>query len=85
MLKIPCPELCQIRANTLPYMQENELSINEWKRESSNMRLPLYRAKSIDSGEWGNGALDLLQSNLDPGSWFLVHRYDRERSRIHVD
>ena len=35
-----------------------------------------------------NGAMGrriLLQSNMDPGSWFLVYRYDRERSLIYVD
>lgn len=35
-----------------------------------------------------NGAMGrriLLQSNMDPGSWFLVYRYDKERRRIHVD
>jgi len=33
----------------------NGNDINDWKGDDSQMRLPLYRAKNIHSGEWGIG------------------------------
>ena len=41
------------------------------------------RVLIVENGTMGRRIL--LQSNMDPGSWFLVYRYDKERSRIHVD
>ena len=41
------------------------------------MRLPLYRAKSIDTGEWGIGYI-----TKQYGSWFLVEESNSETNPL---